>query len=374
MSMYAEKRVLVTGGASFIGSHLVDALVRGGAIVTVVDDLSSGRMENLHESLEKITFVRGDLRLQAVADEVTREKDVVFHLANVHGGRGFIETHPGEIVQNFMIDGNVFYFAHRNKVGRLCYTSSACAYPTSLQTADPGKQVRFLSEEMADPFREGAALADGEYGWAKFMGEMALKAYHKQFGMQGVSCRLFTVYGPRENESHAIIAFISKATVTAGSLRGLGDRPAGQELHVRRRHRRRVAAGCRTDHGLPGGQPGNGRDHEDRRRGEDRVRHRRPRTFEVLLRYLEARRGACPGGKHREPGEVARLASGDFVRSGDSKDDRVVQGRRGPAGFARRSREKAVREVETGFRGHGEANAYSGRNDRSGESRRDLCH
>jgi nucleoside-diphosphate-sugar epimerase len=211
MPMYAEKRVLVTGGASFIGSHLVDALVRGGAIVTVVDDLSSGRMENLHESLEKITFVRGDLRLQAVADEMTREKDVVFHLANVHGGRGFIETHPGEIVQNFMIDGNVFYFAHRNQVGRLCYTSSACAYPTSLQTADPGKQVRFLSEEMADPFKEGAALADGEYGWAKFMGEMALKAYHKQFGVKGVSCRLFTVYGPRENESHAIIAFISKA-------------------------------------------------------------------------------------------------------------------------------------------------------------------
>jgi nucleoside-diphosphate-sugar epimerase len=211
MSMYAGKRVLVTGGASFIGSHLVDALVRDGAKVTVVDDLSSGRMENLHESLEKITFVRGDLRLQAVADEVTREKDVVFHLANVHGGRGFIETHPGEIVQNFMIDGNVFYFAHRNKVGRLCYTSSACAYPTSLQTADPSKQVRFLSEEMADPFKEGAALADGEYGWAKFMGEMALKAYNKQFGMKGVSCRLFTVYGPRENESHAIIAFISKA-------------------------------------------------------------------------------------------------------------------------------------------------------------------
>ena len=64
---------------------------------------------------------------------------------------------------------------------------------------------------MADPFVEGAALADGEYGWAKFMGEMALKAYHKQFGQKGVSCRLFTVYGPRENESHAIIAFIGKA-------------------------------------------------------------------------------------------------------------------------------------------------------------------
>jgi len=211
MSSYANKKILVTGGASFIGSHLVDKLVRGGASVTVVDDLSSGKKENLELSMDKITFIEGDLRMQSVANETTKDKDIVFHLANVHGGRGFIETHPGELVQNFLIDGNVFYYAHRNKVDRICYTSSACAYPTSLQTADPEKQVRYLSEEMADPFKEGGALADGEYGWAKFMGEMALKAYNKQFGVKGVSCRLFTVYGPRENESHAIIAFISRA-------------------------------------------------------------------------------------------------------------------------------------------------------------------
>jgi len=213
MSYFSQKQVLVTGGASFIGSHLVDKLVREGASVTVVDDLSSGRKENLELSMDRIRFVEADLRNQSVADETTRAKDIVFHLANIHGGRGFIETHPGEISQNFMIDGNVFYFSYKNKVDRICYTSSACAYPTSLQTADPAKQARFLSEEMADPFKEGAALADGEYGWAKFMGEMALKAYNKQFDVKGVSCRLFTVYGPRENESHAIIAFISRAVL-----------------------------------------------------------------------------------------------------------------------------------------------------------------
>jgi nucleoside-diphosphate-sugar epimerase len=211
MSYYANKKVLVTGGASFIGSHLVDKLVEAGASVTVIDDLSSGTKENLGLSMKKIDFIEGDLRMQSVANETTKGKDIVFHLANVHGGRGFIETHPGELVQNFMIDGNVFYYCHKNNVERICYTSSACAYPTTLQSADPSKRVRYLSEEMADPFKEGAALADGEYGWAKFMGEMALKAYNKQFGVKGVSCRLFTVYGPRENESHAIIAFISRA-------------------------------------------------------------------------------------------------------------------------------------------------------------------
>jgi len=210
---YAGKKVLVTGGASFIGSHLTDKLVEQGAKVTVVDDLSSGLIENLSDSKDEINFIEGDLRNQKIVDLVTKDKDIVFHLANIHGGRGFIETHPAEISQNFIIDGNVFYYSHKNGVNKVCFTSSACAYPTNLQSSDKTSQARYLSEEMADPFKEGCALADGEYGWAKFMGEMALLAYHKQYGLKGVACRLFTVYGPRENESHAIMAFIAKALI-----------------------------------------------------------------------------------------------------------------------------------------------------------------
>ena len=209
---FKNKKVLVTGGCCFIGSFLVESLLADGAHVTVVDDLSSGKLENLSAVEGQIEFVMGDLRDANVARDVTKNKDIVFHLANIHGGRGFIETHPGEISQNFLIDGNVFYYSHLNNVDRVVYTSSACAYPTNLQEDGPDQQ-RYLSEEMADPFTKGAALADGEYGWAKFMGEMALKGYHKQYGTKGVSCRLFTVYGPRENESHAIIAFIAKAMI-----------------------------------------------------------------------------------------------------------------------------------------------------------------
>ena len=210
---YKNKNVLITGGCSFIGSHLAESLVLDGAKVTIVDDLSSGLLENIDPILSQVEFVKGDLRDGELTSKVIKGQEIVFHLANIHGGRGFIETHPGEISQNFLIDGNVFYHSHLNQVDRICYTSSACAYPTNLQVKDTQKQVRYLSEEMADPFKEGAALADGEYGWAKFMGEMALSAYHKQFGQKGVSCRLFTVYGPRENESHAIIAFIAKALI-----------------------------------------------------------------------------------------------------------------------------------------------------------------
>ncbi|KUP93474.1 SDR family NAD(P)-dependent oxidoreductase [Tritonibacter horizontis] len=210
---YSGKSVLVTGGASFIGSHLCESLVDAGARVSVVDDLSSGRKENLSLIQDQITFFEEDLREYTVCKEVTSGQDIVFHLANIHGGRGFIETHPAEISQNLVIDGNMLRASHHNSVDHFSYTSSACVYPTNLQVSDTEMQERYLSEEMANPFIKGAALADGEYGWAKLMGEMALSAYGKQFGLKGVSCRLFTVYGPRENESHAIIAFIAKAVL-----------------------------------------------------------------------------------------------------------------------------------------------------------------
>lgn len=211
--MFKDTKVLVTGGCSFIGSNLVESLLNDGARVTVVDDLSSGTLDNLSEVISKVEFIEGDLRNFSVADRASKNQDMTFHLANIHGGRGFIETHPAEISQNLIIDGNVFRAAFLNHVDRVCYTSSACVYPVNLQSADSMKDYRFLKEDMADPFKQGAALADGEYGWAKLMGEMTLHAYHKQFGLKGVSCRLFTVYGPRENESHAIIAFIAKALV-----------------------------------------------------------------------------------------------------------------------------------------------------------------
>jgi UDP-glucose 4-epimerase len=208
---YNGKKVIVTGGASFIGSHLVEKLLSLGSSVTVIDDLSSGKIENIENVSTQIDFVKGDLRNQDVAMEAFKGHNYVFHLANIHGGRGFIETHPGEISQNFLIDGNVLLAAKDNLVSRFCYASSACVYPTNLQIMNPTEVNRYLSEEMADPFKIGGANSDGVYGWAKFMGEMALKSYNKQFGLKGVSCRLFTVYGPRENESHAIIAFIARA-------------------------------------------------------------------------------------------------------------------------------------------------------------------
>ena len=215
--------VLVTGGASFIGSHLVDRLVAAGARVRVADDLSSGTLENLSGSIQSVEFKLGDLHERSFARESVDGQQVVFHLAAAHGGRGFIDTHPADCAANMVLDGIVFDEAHRAGVDRVCFASSACVYPVNLQERPKDGNTVLLREDWADPFVEGAAASDGEYGWAKLMGEMTLRAYWKQHGLKSVSCRLFTAYGERENETHAVVALIAKAFVAMDPYEIWGD-------------------------------------------------------------------------------------------------------------------------------------------------------
>jgi nucleoside-diphosphate-sugar epimerase len=223
MASWVKTRVLVTGGASFIGSHLVDRLVSLGAAVRVADDLSSGRLENLDGCRDRIEVLEGDLRDRGFARRAVDNVEMVFHLAACHGGRGFIDTHPAECASNMVLDGIVFDEARRAGTERVCFASSACVYPVQLQIKPEDGKTLLLREEYADPFKAGCAAADGEYGWAKLMGEMALKAHWKQHGMKSVCCRLFTAYGERENETHAVIALIAKAFIRMDPYEIWGD-------------------------------------------------------------------------------------------------------------------------------------------------------
>jgi len=217
--MWKNKKVLVTGGASFIGSHLVDSLLDKNAIVKVADDFSSGKLSNLEYPLKRLTkniwsnndlsVFQGDLKEKSFARSVVEDTDIVFHLAALHGGRGYIHTHPAQCCSNMIIDQTIFEEAQISGVERICFASSACVYPSYLQEETGSSYL--LKEEDADPFVRDRAFADLEYGWAKLMGEMALKAYYRQYGMKTSSVRIFTAYGPRENETHAIIALIAKA-------------------------------------------------------------------------------------------------------------------------------------------------------------------
>jgi UDP-glucose 4-epimerase len=217
-TMWSGTKVLVTGGASFIGSHLVDALLQRGAIVRIADNFSSGKLSNLEYDLKEIkhdiwvsdnlTIHKGDLEDISFTKAMVKDIEVIFHLAASHGGRGYIETHPAECCTNMILDQLVLEQAYKARVERFCFAGSACVYPTYLQEEKGSSYL--LKEEDADPHVRDKAFADLEYGWAKLMGELALKAYHRQYGMKTAAVRIFTAYGPRENETHAIIALIAK--------------------------------------------------------------------------------------------------------------------------------------------------------------------
>lgn len=211
---WSGKPVLVTGGASFISSHLVDALAARGAKIRVVDDLSSGRVENIQSHIDKgvVEFIEGDLREPELTRKVLKGIELVFHLACDHGGRGYVDKYQAGPATNLHLDGVMFWECVKAKVDKVVFASSACVYPKSLQT-DPSQEV-YLAEDMLGPPYD----ADNMYGWVKLMAEMTLQAYSKEFGLKSAPCRFFTVYGPRAKEDHAVIAMIAKNYIEQNPL------------------------------------------------------------------------------------------------------------------------------------------------------------
>ena len=204
---WSTQKVLVTGGCSFIGSHLVDALVARGAQVRVADDLSSGRREHIERwiDLGRVEFVQHDLLEPGNAERAVAGMDHVFHLAANHGGRGYIDLHQAACATNLALDGLMIRAAHRAGVHQFTFASSGCVYPDHLQT-DPSQEV-YLTEDLVKP----PYASDNLYGWAKLMGELTLRAYHQDYGFRCASLRYFTAYGDRCLENHAVIAMIARA-------------------------------------------------------------------------------------------------------------------------------------------------------------------
>lgn len=209
MQPFFEDKVLVTGGAGFIGSSLVDELLREGNQIRVVDNLSRGSLKNLEHCLSKIEFIKGDLTSAETAQEAVKGCSACFHLAAVVGGVQWMNTHPSEIYQSLLMNYQVLDACRKADIDKLLYTSSACTYPTNLQaTAD----LPPLKEE--DVLKCGA-MPDGDYGWAKLVGEIQCKAYHETYGMKIAVIRPFNPYGPRESfnpeDCHVIPALIRRA-------------------------------------------------------------------------------------------------------------------------------------------------------------------
>ena len=216
---WAGNKVLVTGGASFIGSHLVDALVERGAAVRVVDDLSSGLLSHMehHMAAGKVEFIQGDLRDQDTCKVATSGITTVFHLAADHGGRGYVDTFQAGPAGNLYLDGQLFWEAVKAGVEKVVYASSGCVYPNFLQ-ANPDEELYLTEDKVGPPYD-----ADNMYGWAKLMAEMTLQAYNREHGLKAASCRYFTVYGPRAKENHAVMAMTARSFIGQDPFLVWGD-------------------------------------------------------------------------------------------------------------------------------------------------------
>ena len=219
MGFWQGRKVLVTGGASFIGSHLVDHLLAAGAEVRVADDLSSGRRENLqaHLAVGHVDLHIGALRDTAFTRKALQDREMVFHLAADHGGRGYVDLHQAGPASNLYLDGLIFYEALQCGVDKVIYASSGCVYPNHLQ-GEPD-EILYLKEDLVQPPYD----ADNLYGWAKLMAELTLQAYHREHGLASANCRYFTVYGPRGVENHAVIAMMARALVKQDPFEVWGD-------------------------------------------------------------------------------------------------------------------------------------------------------
>jgi len=147
------------------------------------------------------------LREPGVTRKALQDVRVVFHLAADHGGRGYVDMHQAGPASNLYLDGLIFWESLKAGVEKVVFASSGCVYPNFMQV-DPTKEL-YLTEDLVQPPYD----SDNMYGWAKLMGELTLKAYHREWGLKAASCRYFTVYGPRAKENHAVIALIAKAFV-----------------------------------------------------------------------------------------------------------------------------------------------------------------
>ena len=220
-------RALVTGGAGFIGGHLVAELLAGGAKVTVLDDLSTGRLSNIAAYLDHSSFrlVRGDIRDQALLDELMADSDIAYHLAAAVGVQFVVEDALSTIETNVLGTSTVLRSAHRHQV-KVLLASTSEVY---------GKCATLPAAEDDDVLLGASRHSRWCYAASKLVDEFLALAYHRQHGLPVVVFRLFNTVGPRQSGRYGmVIPRFVQAAISGNPLPIHGDGQQSRSfLHVR---------------------------------------------------------------------------------------------------------------------------------------------
>ncbi len=187
-------KYLVTGGAGFIGSHIAEALVSRGDSVTILDNLSTGRLGNLHPFEDKLQFVQGDIRDAELVRKVTRDVDVIFHEAAIASVAKSVEDPVETDAVNIGGTVSVLTAAKENKVKKVVFASSAAVY---------GDDPKLPKREKMTP------QPMSPYAFHKLAGEYYLQLFHRLYGLQAVALRYFNIFGPRQDPSSEYSGVIS---------------------------------------------------------------------------------------------------------------------------------------------------------------------
>ena len=188
-------RYLVTGGAGFIGSNTVDELVRRGHSVVVLDDLSSGKEDNLAEIRNKITFIKGSITDIEVVRKAMHEAEYVLHL----GARTSVPRSVKDPIDTnkINIEGtlNVLVAAKELKVKRFVFAASSSAYGETPTLP----KVETMQPQPISP-----------YGVTKYVGELYGQTFGRCYGLENVSLRYFNIFGPRQDPSSPYSGVLAK--------------------------------------------------------------------------------------------------------------------------------------------------------------------
>ncbi len=202
MAELQKKTFLVTGGAGFIGSHLIESLLAKGAMVRTIDNFSTGKEKNIEALREifgkegsRLELIRGDIRDLDLLKSVTRGVDGIFHQAAL----GSVPRSVADPITTQDVNGdgtlNVFWSAHLNKVPRVVYASSSSVYGDS----------EILPKKEGN---EGAPLSP--YALTKKLNEDHSRLFHSLYGLETVGLRYFNVYGPRQDPESEYAAVIPR--------------------------------------------------------------------------------------------------------------------------------------------------------------------